>query len=100
MCDGRNWALRNHGLVAQTVAVTLTLLPNGPSPAEQLTDLVALGRERGSLTMADVMVALDRADLPPEAIDAAVHALAYERVDVLDQPAEDDTFTEAGIRQA
>src|SRR5216117_3508989 len=65
-----------------------------------MTDLVALGRERGSLTMADVMVALDRADLPPEAIDAAVRALTDEGVDVLDVPQEDDTFTEAEIRQA
>ncbi|MGO9188911.1 MAG: RNA polymerase sigma factor RpoD, partial [Streptosporangiaceae bacterium] len=63
-----------------------------------MTDLVALGRERGSLTMADVMVALDRADLPPEAIDAAVRALTEEGVDVLDVPTEDDT--EADIRQA
>jgi len=70
--------------------VTLTVLTNGPSPADQLTDLVALGRERGSLTMADVMVALDRADLPPEAIDAAVRALADEGVDVLDVPREDE----------
>jgi RNA polymerase primary sigma factor len=86
--------------VTQTVAVTLSVLPNGPSPAEQLTDLVALGRERGSLTMADVMVALDRADLPPEAIDTAVRALTDEGVDVLDVPVEDDTFSEADIRQA
>jgi RNA polymerase primary sigma factor len=50
--------------------------------------------------MADVMVALDRADLPPEAIDAAVRALTDEGVDVLDVPQEDDTFTEAEIRQA
>jgi RNA polymerase primary sigma factor len=78
--------------------VTLTVLTNGPSPADQLTDLVAMGRERGSLTMADVMVALDRADLPPEAIDAAVRALADEGVDVLDVPREDDT--EADIRLA
>ena len=84
--------------MAQTGPVTLTVLTNGPSPAEQLTDLVALGRERGSLTMADVMVALDRADLPPEAIDAAVRALADEGVDVLDVPQEDDT--EAEIRRA
>ena len=54
--------------MTQTGPVTLTVLSNGPSPAEQLTDLVTLGRERGSLTVADVMVALDRADLPPEAI--------------------------------
>jgi RNA polymerase primary sigma factor len=76
--------------------VTLTVLTNGPSPADQLTDLVALGRERGSLTMADVTVALDRADLPPEAIDAAVRALADEGIDVLDIPRED----EAEIRHA
>src|ERR1700729_3118627 len=38
--------------------------------------------------MADVMVALDRADLPPEAIDAAVRALTDEGVDVLDVPRE------------
>jgi len=50
--------------------------------------------------MADVMVALDRADLPPEAIDAAVRALADEGVDVLDVPQEDDADTEAEIRQA
>ena len=59
---------------------------------------MALGRERGSLTMADVMVALDRADLPPDAIDTAVRALAEEGVDVLDVPTEDDT--EDDIRQA
>jgi RNA polymerase primary sigma factor len=74
--------------------VTLTVLTNGPSPADQLTDLVALGRERGSLTMADVMVALDRADLPPEAIDAAVRALANEGVDVLDVPREEEAEAE------
>jgi RNA polymerase primary sigma factor len=48
--------------------------------------------------MADVMVALDRADLPPEAIDAAVRTLADEGVDVLDVPREDDT--EAELRLA
>jgi RNA polymerase primary sigma factor len=40
--------------------------------------------------MADVMVALDRADLPPEALDAAVRTLTDEGVDVLDVPTEDD----------
>src|SRR6201989_1162947 len=50
--------------------------------------------------MADVVVALDRSDLPPEAIDAAVRALADEGIDVLDVPTEDDTEAEAEIRQA
>jgi RNA polymerase primary sigma factor len=44
--------------------------------------------------MADVMVALDRADLPPEAIDAAVRALANEGVDVLDVPREEEAEAE------
>jgi RNA polymerase primary sigma factor len=48
--------------------------------------------------MADVMVALDRADLPPEALDAAVRTLTDEGVDVLDVPREDDT--EAELRLA
>jgi RNA polymerase primary sigma factor len=34
--------------------------------------------------MADVMVALDRADLPPEALDATVRALNEEGIEVLD----------------
>src|SRR6516162_8119808 len=50
--------------------------------------------------MADVMVALDRADLPPEAIDAAVRALADEGVDVLDVPHEDDTEAEIRLAEA
>src|SRR5260370_15856590 len=82
----------------QSGRLKLTVLTTGPSPTDHLTDLVALGRERGSLTIADVMVALDRADLPPEAIDAAVRALTDEGVDVLDVPREDDA--EAETRQA
>ncbi len=46
--------------------------------------------------MADVMVALDRADLPPEALDAAVRTLTDEGVDVLDVPPEDEAEVEAG----
>ena len=40
--------------------------------------------------MADVVVALDRADLPPEALDAAVRTLTDEGIDVLDVPREDE----------
>ncbi len=46
--------------------------------------------------MADVMVALDGADLPPEALDAAVRVLTDEGVDVLDVARED----EAELRRA
>jgi RNA polymerase primary sigma factor len=89
--------------VTQTVNVGLSVVtsavPSGAAPADQLTDLVAKGRERGSVTMADVMVALDRADMPPEALDAAVHALAEEGVDVLDisPDIEDDIDIDADV---
>jgi RNA polymerase primary sigma factor len=82
--------------VPQTGPVALPALRNVPSSPDQLADLVALGRERGSVTMADVMVALENTDLPPEALDAAVRALADEGVDVLDVARED----EAEIRRA
>ena len=44
--------------------------------------------------MADVMMALEHADLPPEALDTAVRALADEGVDVLAVPREDDSEVE------
>src|SRR3984893_14609662 len=50
--------------------------------------------------MADVMMALDRADLPPEALDTAVRVLADEGVDVLIVPREDEPEAEARVRPA
>ncbi len=72
------------------MCVSLTVLTSTAKTADQLTDLVAKGRERGSVTMADVMVALDHADLPPEALEAAVRVLTDEGVEVLDVPQEDE----------
>jgi len=81
------------------VSVTLTVLTSkAAKTADQLTDLVSKGRERGSVTMADVMVALDNADLPPEALEAAVRALADEGVEVLDVPQEDEVEVEVQRR--
>ncbi len=48
--------------------------------------------------MADVMVALDGIDLPPEAIDAAVRALTDEGVEVLDIVHEDEVEVEVPRR--
>jgi RNA polymerase primary sigma factor len=50
--------------------------------------------------MADVMVALDRADLPPEALDVAVRALADEGIDVLDVAPEPEEEAESTRREA
>jgi RNA polymerase primary sigma factor len=50
--------------------------------------------------MADVVVALDRADLPPEALDAAVRTLTDEGVDVLDVPQEDEPETKQAAAES
>jgi RNA polymerase primary sigma factor len=54
-----------------------------------MTDLIALGRERGSVTMADVVAALDRVDLAADAVDRVVRILTDEGIEVLDAPGED-----------
>src|SRR5277367_161286 len=58
-----------------------------------MTDLVALGRARGTVTMGDVTAAIDRAELTPDALDGVVRILADEGIEVAEAPAgvEDDT---------
>jgi len=69
--------------------VSLTVLPSGPLTADQVSDLVALGRERGGVTMAEIAAAFDRTDLPPDAVDSVLRLLADEGVELLDTPVED-----------
>jgi RNA polymerase primary sigma factor len=84
--------------------VSLTVLPSGPLTADQVTDLVALGRERGGVTMAEITAAFDWTDLPPDAVDGVLRLLADEGVELLDTPVEDmedlrrSDETEAGRR--
>ena len=54
-----------------------------------MTHLVALGRERGSLTMADVASALDRHELSPDALGDVVRLLGDEGIELLDAPPEE-----------
>ena len=72
----------------QTVAVSLTIVTSAASLTQQLTDLVALGRSRGFVTMGDVTSAIDRADLSADALDAVVRVLADEGIEVTESPAE------------
>jgi RNA polymerase primary sigma factor len=58
-----------------------------------LTDLVALGRARGFVTMGDVTTAVDRAELTGDALDGVVRVLADEGIDVLDPPAGEEPET-------
>jgi len=79
--------------VPQTVAVSLTIVTSAASLTQQLTDLVALGRSRGFVTMGDVTSAIDRADLSGDALDAVVRVLADEGIEVTEAPAEEEPDT-------
>jgi RNA polymerase primary sigma factor len=92
--------------VTQTGFVSLTVLTSGPPLTRQLTDLVALGRERGSVTLGDVTAAIDRAELPADALDGVVRALADEGIEVVEAPDSDadvrliDTEADIGRKTA
>jgi RNA polymerase primary sigma factor len=76
--------------VPHTGQVSLSVLTNGPSLAEPMAQLVAQGRERGSLTMADVASALDRHELSPDALGEVVRMLGDEGIELLDAPQEEE----------
>jgi RNA polymerase primary sigma factor len=73
--------------------VSLTVVTSAASLTQQLTDLVALGRSRGFVTMGDVTTAIDRADLSADALDGVVRVLADEGIEVLEAPAEEEPDT-------
>ena len=71
------------------VCVTLTLLPSGGLSAEQVAELVARARDRGTVTAADITSALDAADLPADAFDNVVRLLTDEGIEIVDPPADE-----------
>ncbi|MDF5757008.1 RNA polymerase sigma factor RpoD [Spongiactinospora sp. TRM90649] len=56
-----------------------------------MADLVAKGRERGSVTVDDVAAALDRSELPSDALERVVRMLAEQGVEVLEPQGDEDT---------
>jgi len=62
-----------------------------------MTDLVALGRSRGFVTMGDVTAATERAELTADALDGLVRALADEGIEVLEATAEEDTDADSRL---
>jgi RNA polymerase primary sigma factor len=58
--------------------MSLTVLP----PTDQVNDLVARARERGTVTMADLTATFDRCDLPAEAVENVLRLLADEGVEI------------------
>ncbi|MGW0196702.1 RNA polymerase sigma factor RpoD [Nonomuraea sp. NPDC003201] len=70
------------------------MLPSSPPTIDQVADLVAKGRERGSVTVDDVAAALDRSELPSDALERVVRMLAENGVEVL-EPQGDEEATRA-----
>jgi RNA polymerase primary sigma factor len=60
--------------------MSLTAAP----PIDQVADLVAQARERGTISMAELTAAFDRCDLSADAVDGILKLLADEGVDVVD----------------
>ncbi|MGW5682492.1 RNA polymerase sigma factor RpoD [Nonomuraea sp. NPDC003754] len=56
-----------------------------------MADLVAKGRERGSVTVDDVAAALDRSELPSDALERVVRMLAENGVEVLEPQGDEET---------
>jgi RNA polymerase primary sigma factor len=67
--------------------MSLTAAP----PVDQVADLVAQARERGTISMAELTAAFERCDLSADAVDGVLKLLADEGVDVVDtQPDSED----------
>jgi RNA polymerase primary sigma factor len=60
--------------------MSLTAAP----PSDQVADLVAQARERGTISMTELTAAFDRCDLSADAVDGVLKLLADEGVDVVD----------------
>jgi RNA polymerase primary sigma factor len=56
---------------------------------DQVTEIVAQARERGTVAMADLAAAFERCDLSPDAADGVLRLLADEGVEVIEPPADD-----------
>ncbi len=66
--------------LSQTVSMSLTAAP----PVDQVADLIAQARERGSVSMAELTAVFDRCDMSADAVDGVLKLLADEGVDVVD----------------
>ncbi len=60
--------------------MSLTAAP----PVDQVADLIAQARERGSVSMAELTAVFDRCDMSADAVDGVLKLLADEGVDVVD----------------
>ena len=76
------------------------MMPSEAPSAEQVADLVARGRERGGVTVDDVAAALDRSELPADALERVARILAEQGVEVLESRADVEELQRAGAEDA
>ncbi len=77
-----------------TVCMSLTAAP----PVDQVADLIAQARERGSISMMDLTAAFDRCDMSADAVDSVLKLLADEGIDVIEAPQEAEEFAPRQIQ--
>src|SRR3954447_20111081 len=68
--------------------MTPTALPR-EAQVDEVRDLVAKGKESGSLTSEEIGAALVAAELPPESMDAVLRLIADEGIAIVDNTDED-----------
>jgi len=71
------------------------MMPSEAPSAEQMADLVARGRERGGVTVDDVAAALDRSELPADALERVARILAEQGVELLESRADAEELPRA-----
>jgi RNA polymerase primary sigma factor len=67
--------------------------PTAAPPVDQVADLIAAARERGSVSMNELTAAFERCDMSADAVDGVLKLLADEGVDVIEAPQDSDEFT-------
>jgi RNA polymerase primary sigma factor len=64
--------------------------PTAAPAVDQVADLIAAARERGSVSMTELTIAFERRDLSADAVDSVLKLLADEGVDVIEAPQENE----------
>src|ERR1700752_1496061 len=64
--------------------------PTAAPAVDQVADLIAAARERGSVLMTDLTAAFERCDLSADAVDSVLKLLADEGVDVIEAQQESE----------
>src|SRR3984893_11515527 len=72
--------------------------PMAASPVNQVADLIAQARDRGSVSMTELTAAFERCDLSADAVDSVLKLLADEGVDVIEAPHESEEMAPRQIQ--